>query len=569
MKKLMKNLKMKQKIMCIVIPTILLLCLIGGISLVFMNLINAASTEISGNNLPSVIAAEEINTNSSDFRLNEFKHVLAPDRETMSEYETVMTELNTAMNSLISDYKNNLASNNRDRALIEEIESIWKQYLTLHENVLALSSENKTDEATDELNGESKILFDELSANCLELVDVNKEWADLASAEGDKMYSAAVGVMVTSIIVIVILALIISINVIGSIVNPVKEIDEIAQDIANEKLDRVITYESRDELGTLAVNFNKTVARLQTYINYINEIAAALETLAGGILYYELKYEYTGEFAKVKTALDKIFESLNHTMGGINDAANSVASGAGQMSEGAQALAQGAMDQAGTVEELVATITDVTSKIRNTADDAVEIGGLMRKTDKEIEASNESMKQMVSSMQIIDEKSKEIMNIVASIDDIATQTNLLALNAAIEAARAGEAGRGFAVVADQVKVLAGQSAEAAQNTVNLITDSNKAVEDGVAIATTTAKALGAAVESIDEVTRRMEGIVDSSENQAKAMGEIEQAVENISGVVQNNSATAQETSAASEELNGQSQILKNLVAQFELRNHNR
>lgn len=565
MGKMIKNLKMKQKIMCIVIPTILLLCVIGVVSLIFMSRINKASTEISGNSLPSVIAAEEINTTSSDFRLAEFKHVLAPDSETMSQYEEDMVALGETLQSLINEYTTGLITNDTDRQLIENIEDRWEAYKVNHETVLALSRENQTEEATAELNGESKVIFDELSDYCLELVEINKKWADEASIAGDNMYALAFGIMVACIIVIVVIALIVSFTVIGSIVKPVKEIDDIAQDIANEKLDNLITYESKDELGTLAVNFNKTVTRLQTYIDYINEIAEALSTLASGKLYFELQYEYTGEFAKVKKALNDIFDALNVTMGGINETSNSVASNAGQMAEGAQSLAEGAMEQAGTVEELVATITDVTGKIKETADEAVQIGSMMEKTDKDIDLSNESMKQMVSAMHTIDDKSKEIMNIVSSIDDIATQTNLLALNAAIEAARAGEAGKGFAVVAEQVKVLAEQSAEAAKNTVALIGDSNKAVEGGVGIATTTASALEAVVVSINEVTRKMEGIVTSSENQAKAMGEIERAVENISAVVQTNSATAEETSAASEELSGQSQVLKNLVSKFELR----
>lgn len=565
MGKMIKNFKMKQKIMCIVIPTIVLLCVIGVVSLIFMSRINKASTEISGNSLPSVIAAEEINTTSSDFRLAEFKHVLAPDSETMSQYEEDMVALGDTLQSLINEYTTGLITNDTDRQLIENIEDRWEAYKVNHETVLALSRENQTAEATAELNGESKVIFDELSDYCLELVEINKKWADEASIAGDNMYALAFGIMVACIIVIVVIALIVSFTVIGSIVKPVKEIDDIAQDIANEKLDNLITYESKDELGTLAVNFNKTVTRLQTYIDYINEIAEALSTLASGRLYFELQYEYTGEFAKVKKALNDIFDALNVTMGGINETSNSVASNAGQMAEGAQSLAEGAMEQAGTVEELVATITDVTGKIKETADEAVQIGSMMEKTDKDIDLSNESMKQMVSAMHTIDDKSKEIMNIVSSIDDIATQTNLLALNAAIEAARAGEAGKGFAVVAEQVKVLAEQSAEAAKNTVALIGDSNKAVEGGVGIATTTASALEAVVVSINEVTRKMEGIVTSSENQAKAMGEIERAVENISAVVQTNSATAEETSAASEELSGQSQVLKNLVSKFELR----
>lgn len=565
MGKTIKNLKMKSKIMCIIIPTILLILALGVISLIFLNRINSASTEISGNNLPSVIVAEELNTTSSDYRINELQHVVAQDAAAMATRETELEKHKSTMAEYFQQYKTSLITSEEDKALIESVETSWNDYLACSEEMIGYSRENKTEEATEILNGKSIELFNSLSSTCLDLVNMNKQWADEASTSGDNMYMLALSIMVICIVAIIVIALVVGLRVTNAIVKPVKEIDAVAQEIANENLEQNITYRSNDELGALALNFNKTVERLKTYIDYINEIAAALTTLSEGKLYYDLQYEYTGEFAKVKIALDRIFASLNKTMAGINEASGSVASSAGQMSDGAQALAEGAMEQAGTVEELVATITDVTGKIKGTADDAVAIGQMMDKADKDIDSSNDSMKEMVGAMKVIDEKSKEIMNIVASIEDIATQTNLLALNAAIEAARAGEAGKGFAVVAEQVKVLAEQSADAAKNTVALIVDSNNAVESGVSIAESTATALNAVVESINEVTERMEGIVSSSENQALSMGEIEHAVENISAIVQTNSATAEETSASSEELNSQAQILKDLVAQFEIR----
>ena len=71
-------------------------------------------------------------------------------------------------------------------------------------------------------------------------------------------------------------------------------------------MDQSITYNSRDELGTLATNFNKTVGRLRNYVNYIDEISSVLRQIAGGNLVFELTLDYEGEFAKVKQALDRL-----------------------------------------------------------------------------------------------------------------------------------------------------------------------------------------------------------------------------------------------------------------------
>lgn len=559
----MKNLKVKAKMMCIIIPSAVMLIIVGFISLLFMNNINNASTTIASNCMPSIIVAEELNTNSSDFRIAEYKHVLSQDEAAMDQEEKNLSQINGKMEELFNEYMP-LITNNTDEKMIQNVKESWDSYIKIHDEMITLSSQNNTEAAKKILDGESAELFNSLSSILLELVDFNKEQGDIASAKGDTTYKTASGVTGVSVALIVVVVIVLGLLVSGSITRPVKELDAVAREIANENLNQVITYESKDELGLLASNFNKTVQRLKMYIDYINEIAEALNTLANGTLYYNLQYEYTGEFAKVKTALIKIFDSLNQTMEGINQASDSVASGSEQMAAGAQNLAEGATEQASTVEELVATITDITSKIVNNAEEATNAGNMVKTVDSEINNSNKKMEEMVQAMEIINNKSKEIVKIVASIEDIATQTNLLALNAAIEAARAGEAGKGFAVVAEQVKVLASQCSEAAKTTVALIDDSNKAVGDGVTIATDTAEALLTVVDNINQVTHAMENMVVQSKNQAETMSEVERAVETISGVVQTNSATAQETSASSEELSSQSQLLKGLVSKFEL-----
>ena len=178
---------------------------------------------------------------------------------------------------------------------------------------------------------------------------------------------------------------------------------------------------------------------------------------------------------------------------------------------------------------------------------------------------SDQMTNMMDAMGEISSTSEEIGKIIKAIEDIAFQTNILALNAAVEAARAGAAGKGFAVVADEVRSLAAKSAEASQNSSNLIQASMAAVEKGARIAAKTAQQLEGVVANAQQVSGMVANIADATNQQAESIEQGTTGMDQISSVVQNNSATAEESAAASQELSGQSAELKNLVERFKLR----
>jgi len=181
-----------------------------------------------------------------------------------------------------------------------------------------------------------------------------------------------------------------------------------------------------------------------------------------------------------------------------------------------------------------------------------------------VEIGNEHMGQLTEAMMEINSASSQIANITKVIEDIAFQTNILALNAAIEAARAGNAGKGFAVVADEVRNLAAKSAEAAKQTASLIQTSVDTISKGTQMTTQTAQILMDIREKTKLVIDNIKNIENASIEQAAAIEQIKQGLNQVSSVVQTNAATAEENSATSEEMSAQAATLHDEVSKFKL-----
>lgn len=562
----MKNLKIRTKLFALVLFLLVGMIAIGVVSLNFLKDINDGTTEIAVVSVPSLIAAEEMNTGLSDIRIREYMHVIS---ENETEMNTANTELDATAAMFEEDYNSYAAlvtDDPTEQALFQQVRSLWDQYLAVGDRMIALSTNMQTQEAKEVLDSESRALFDTLTDVLSQLVEFNKVHADQLNAAADVTYSNAQKTLIITLIVIILLALIGSMYIVIGIVKPISEIDGVAREIADGQLDSSIHYQSKDELGVLSQNFNKTVVRLRDYVNYIDEISIILDEIADGNLDFHLTYDYVGEFAKVKAALEHISNNLNHTMKQINESADQVSAGSEQVSAGSQALSQGATEQASSVEELAATINEISQQVGHTAQNAVEAREQTGQAGSEITVCNRQMEDMIAAMEEISQKSSEIGKIIKTIEDIAFQTNILALNAAVEAARAGAAGKGFAVVADEVRSLASKSAEASKNTSSLIEGAVSAVGKGKQIANETAGSLMKVVESAQHVTQIVEKIASAAAEQSSSIAQVTLGVDQISSVVQTNSATAEESAAASEELSGQAQVLKDLVSQFKLKN---
>jgi methyl-accepting chemotaxis protein len=185
-------------------------------------------------------------------------------------------------------------------------------------------------------------------------------------------------------------------------------------------------------------------------------------------------------------------------------------------------------------------------------------------TDRQLKMANETLANMVGSMQEINSSSKKISKIIRVIDEIAFQTNILALNAAVEAARAGEAGMGFAVVADEVRNLAQRCAQAARDTAGLIEESIQTVDGGSAKLSQVVTAIEGIAQQANGVKELMTSVNASSQEQSRNIEQISAAVGQMQKVTQNTAASAEEGAAASEQMSGHAESMRASVRQLQL-----
>ena len=450
-----------------------------------------------------------------------------------------------------------------DKKKVAELKDAIEELKKQRAAVVELAKRNKNDEALALFNSDYNDATEKIQDI---LVDIGK----VASAEAKSQYTSARVTGLVSIILMILIgtgavafSTVIRTTITGIMLKPIQELESAAEKLKAGQLDVEINYESPDELGKLAGNFRQACKTLEVIVQ---DTSYLLGEMAEGNFNVSSNNPqiYIGNFRQQYESISKLKHELSDTLTQINEASEQVASGSGQLAGGAQALAEGATDQAGAVEELTATVESVSGIAESSAESASGAYQMVRTAVEQADQSREELQALTNAMERISSTSQEIQNIIGSIEEIASQTNLLSLNASIEAARAGEAGKGFAVVADQIGKLAGDSAQAAVNTRDLIEKSLQEIENGNQITEKTVAALNKILESMNDFANAVKGASESSTEQANMLKQIEQGIEQISSVVQSNSAAAEETSATSQELSAQSEGLKNLVGRFKL-----
>lgn len=561
LKKKLNDMKINKRLMLsyAVVLVFLLISIIVSIS----NLVNIGNQIETFYEHPFTVsaAANTINAKFEEMQKSVFRSISTEDQKIVAEAIQEAKDCAEAIQENMVIVKNLFLG---DQEIVNSLQDRLTALAPMREEVLELAIQNRNVEAAEYMEANNIPVIKEAQKYLDMLIATADESGNTLIKDVQAARALAIFILIAMGAFSVGVSLVFAKIITDSIKTPVGQLEVMAGNLVAGNLDAsVITYTAKDEIGELSGNMKEAVGILQ---KIIQDVAYLTSEIALGNFTVKTQNDsiYVGDFQPLLLSLRDMNANLSSTMSKINEASEQVTMGSTQMAESAQSLAEGATEQAGAVEELNATIEDVANMARTTAEDtkkaAQEVDGSVRRADN----SRQKMKDLIEAMERIDSTSKEIGNIIAEIEDIASQTNLLSLNASIEAARAGEAGRGFAVVADQIGKLASDSAQSASNTRNLIMKTLDEIKVGSEITNDTSKSFEEIIEDIAQFSKIAVDTSQKSGEQYNSLQQIREGIEQISSVVQNNSATAEETSATSEELAAQAENLKELVAHFRL-----
>ncbi|MEL0167383.1 MAG: methyl-accepting chemotaxis protein [Pseudomonadaceae bacterium] len=324
---------------------------------------------------------------------------------------------------------------------------------------------------------------------------------------------------------------------------------------------RIVSEGKQGFFLELATGLNQL---METSDKGLKDIARVLGAIAEGNLTEKVSAEYQGTFLELKNFCNSTTDNLSAMIGEIRGASGTIMTASSEIAQGNADLSSRTEQQASSLEETASSIEQLTSTVRTNTDNAKQANVLAEQATDIATEGGDLIRQVVTTMESINESARKISDIIGVIDGIAFQTNILALNAAVEAARAGEQGRGFAVVATEVRTLAQRSAEAAKDIKQLISDSVSKIEGGNTLVNKSGETMTEIVTAIKRVNDIMAEIAAASVEQASGIEEVNTAVGQMDEMTQQNAALVEQAAAAAESLRSQTEGLQRQVSAFKL-----
>ena len=403
----------------------------------------------------------------------------------------------------------------------------------------------------------------------------------------------------------------------GRTTRPIRGLIQVAQALASGNLDVEALGNPDDETGVLAAVFNRMIGSLRQILEterqaneamkqamesqvakeqieaVVTEYLAFVERVAAGDLTARLSVNGRDDALTVLGRnLNEMAQRLGEMTRQMRQATLDLTSAAAEILAATRQQAAGANEQSAAIAQTSTTIDEVKNIVEQAFGRAQLVAEQAQQTRDTSRVGQQAVLDTVSSMsQIKDrvegiaenilalsERTQQIGQIIATVNEIAAQSNLLALNASVEAARAGEHGRGFAVVAVEVRNLAEQSRQATAQVKGILNDIQRATNAavmateegtrGTDIGVQRTEQAGETIQqlaaSIGQSASAAQQIVASAQQQTTGMEQIAVAMQNINQVTLQNLASTRQAEKAAQDLANLARYMESLVAAYKL-----
>lgn len=355
--------------------------------------------------------------------------------------------------------------------------------------------------------------------------------------------------IIFSIISILVLCVLIE-RVTHVVIRPVKEMTRVITSMASGDFTVSMKVKGNDEIAVMGRSVEHFIASMKEMIRQMGHVSDRLEKQAGS------SKNVSGEMNSAANIQSQSMTELNATVDQLSVSVNEIAQNATQLA----GVVADTKEDSDKVEDKMRTTVEVSEKGKA---DMESVGNALHN----IEISIHNLEEAVDK---VGTASREIVDIIKLIGDIAEETNLLSLNASIEAARAGEAGRGFAVVASQIGVLAKNSADSVAHITSLINEINGLVDDAVKQGRSSASDIESsadlihtAVDTFDQIFQNIQETSHLIEGVVEKINQVDQVATNVAAISEEQAASSDEILATSESMLQQAKSISKNSEQVE------
>lgn len=547
----------------------------GIFAVVKMGEVNDLSAELRGRWLPASRIIGDIHAYMSQYRIKQTDQAQGTTPAAQERGEKLMRNAQAAIDGMLKDYEPLLASKEQ-KELFAKLKTDWTQYTSSSKTIV---DQVRTDPALaiDALNGENLDAFYTVEDDILQLIDLNAKGATDISKKSEAIYASARNFMFGAIGAGLLIAVGLLLFLMRTIAQPIRTMSEAVRRLIEGDMSVDVPGRNRgDEIGSLARALERfkdlfaadqeraraEVERAREAQITIDAIAGGLTALAEGNLTYRVDENGSGALAKLRVDYNEAVRRLSEVLSDIVEGCYTIKAGTNEIASAATDLSRRTERQAEAIAHASRTLSEFSGSIKVAADNARQTSTKLGAAQKSAEDADETAKNAVVAMKTIEASSKEMTDIITTIDSLAFQTNLLALNAGVEAARAGQSGAGFAVVASEVRNLAQRSAQAAQSIRNLVMTSGSQINQGVTLVETSGGALRQIALDVASVSSLVAEIAAAAERQATGISEISGMVSSMDEATQQNAAMVEQSSASTRNLSEETARLVERLGRF-------